>query len=244
MSSVVGHAEATLGQLEQGLKSSAVELARTIDEIASHASGVNNEIIGQTTQMERLSSALVSELRTFSQHLQDQIQTLSSAAGHLNAETTNFGRNVQGMETNVTSLLTQSMEQIKQLTAEMSDVVQSSSGNITYHLKATTSEVASLIERSGIDAAQQIELSRGRVDQGLQNVAKDYMDKVARSHGDLKGYLDQASAQIVVGIDEATLKLADRLSSTNGQFLTGLDQTANRLFHRDRCKDQSDQSET
>ena len=64
-----------------------------------------------------------------------------SAAGHLNAETTNFGRNVQGMESNVTNLLVQSIDQIKELTAEMSDVVQSSSGNITYHLKATTSEV-------------------------------------------------------------------------------------------------------
>ena len=230
LDSVVNSAQSTLVRFEQGLKSSTTELARTIDEVSSRAITAGNEIGGQTSQMERMSGMLVGELRTFSQHLQDQIQTLSSAAGHLNAETTNFGRNVQGMETNVTSLLTQSMEQIKQLTAEMSDVVQSSSGNITYHLKATTSEVASLIERSGIDAAQQIELSRGRVDQGLQNVAKDYMDKVARSHGDLKGYLDQASAQIVGGIDEATLKLADRLSSTNGQFLTGLDQTANRLF--------------
>ena len=230
LDSVVNSAQSTLVRFEQGLKNSTTELARTIDEVSARATVAGNEIGGQTTQMERMSGMLVGELRTFSQHLQDQIQTLSSAAGHLNAETTNFGRNVQGMETNVTHLLVQSMDQIKALTAEMSDVVQSSSGNITYHLKATSSEVASLIERSGIDAAQQIELSRGRVDQGLQNVAKDYMDKVARTHGDLKGYLDQASTQIVVGVEEATHKLSDRLSTTNAQFLTGLDQTANQLF--------------
>ncbi|MGB9142624.1 MAG: hypothetical protein WCB71_10565 [Aestuariivirga sp.] len=230
LDSVVNNAQSTLVRFEQGLKSSTSELARTIDEVSTRATIAGNEIGGQTTQMERMSGMLVGELQTFSQHLQNQIQTLSSAAGHLNAETTNFGRNVQGMESNVTGLLTHSIDQIKQLTAEMSDVVQSSSGNITYHLKATTSEVASLIERSGIDAAQQIELSRTRVDQGLQNVAKDYMDKVARTHGDLKGYLDQASTQIIVGVDEATHKLADRLSSTNAQFLTGLDQTASQLF--------------
>ncbi|HUQ37848.1 MAG TPA: hypothetical protein VM144_15870 [Aestuariivirga sp.] len=230
LDSVVNSAQSTLVRFEQGLKNSTTELARTIDEVSARATVAGNEIGGQTTQMERMSGMLVGELRTFSQHLQEQIQTLSSAAGHLNAETTNFGRNVQGMESNVTHLLVQSMDQIKALTAEMSDVVQSSSGNITYHLKATSSEVASLIERSGIDAAQQIELSRGRVDQGLQNVAKDYMDKVARTHGDLKGYLDQAATQIVVGVEDATHKLSDRLSSTNTQFLTGLDQTANQLF--------------
>ena len=230
LDSVVNSAQSTLVRFEQGLKNSTTELARTIDEVSARATVAGNEIGGQTTQMERMSGMLVGELRTFSQHLQDQIQTLSSAAGHLNTETTNFGRNVQGMESNVTHLLVQSMDQIKALTAEMSDVVQSSSGNITYHLKATSSEVASLIERSGIDAAQQIELSRGRVDQGLQNVAKDYMDKVARTHGDLKGYLDQAAAQIVVGVEDATHKLSDRLSTTNSQFLTGLDQTANQLF--------------
>ena len=140
------------------------------------------------------------------------------------------------METNVTHLLVQSMDQIKALTAEMSDVVQSSSGNITYHLKATSSEVASLIERSGIDAAQQIELSRGRVDQGLQNVAKDYMDKVARTHGDLKGYLDQAASQIVVGVEGATQKLSDRLSTTNAQFLTGLGPDGEPALHPIECR--------
>ena len=230
LDSVVNSAQSTLVRFEQGLKTSTTELARTIDEVSARATTAGNEIGGQTSQMERMSGMLVGELRTFSQHLQDQIQTLSSAAGHLNAETTNFGRNVQGMESNVTHLLTQSIDQIKQLTAEMSDVVQSSSGNITYHLKATSTEVASLIERSGIDAAQQIEQSRSRVDQGLQNVAKDYMDKVARTHGDLKGYLDQASGIIIGGVDEATHKLADRLSTTNAQFLTGLDQTATQLF--------------
>lgn len=230
LDSVVNSAQSTLVRFEQGLKASTGELARTIDEVSARATIAGSEIGGQTQQMERMSGMLVGELRTFSQHLQDQIQTLSTAAGHLNVETTNFSRNVQGMESNVTGMLSHSIDQIKALTAEMSDVVQSSSGNITYHLKTTSSEVASLIERSGIDAAQQIEQSRSRIDQGLQGVAKEYMDNVARTHADLKGYLDQASTQIIVGVDEATHKLADRLSSSNTQFLSGLDQTATQLF--------------
>lgn len=249
---VINNAQSTLLKLEQGLKNSTIELTRTIEEVSSRASAAGNEMGGQTAQMERMSGAFVGELRTFSQHLQDQIQTLSIAAGALNSETANFGRNVQGMETNVVQLLKQSVdhltgvnmevgrsfdrasntsiEQIKQVAAEMADAVQSSSSNITYHLKATSAEVASQIERSGIDAAQQIEQGRGLVTQGLQSVAQDYLEKIARSHSDLTGYLNHASTEIITGVDEATGRLADRLSTSSVQFLTGMDQTANHLL--------------
>ena len=159
---VINNAQNTLGKLEQGLKNSTIELTRTIDEVSSRASIAGDEIGGQTAQMERMSGMLVGELRSFSQHLQDQIQTLSSAASHLNSESSNFGKNIQGMESNVVQLLKQSVDhltgvnmelgrtidrvslasidQIKQAAAEMADVVQSSGGNITYHLKATSAK--------------------------------------------------------------------------------------------------------
>ena len=249
---VINNAQGTLAKLEQGLKTSTVELARTIDEVSSRATLAGNEIGGQTAQMERMSSMLVGELQSFSQHLQDQIQTLSSTTSLLNSESTSFGRNVQGMETHVVELLKQSVnqltgvnmelsrtidrvsvasvEQIRQAATEMADVVESTSGNITYHLKATSTEVASLIESSGIEAAQQIEQSRGHVTQGLQSVAQDYLDKVAASRNALTSYLDQSSTQLITSVDDATLRLSDRLSSTSVQFLTGLDQTANQLL--------------
>ncbi len=249
---VINNAEAILSRLEQGLKTSTIELTRTIDEVSSRASIAGDEIGGQTAQMERMSGMLVGELQTFSRHLQDQIQTLSSAAGHLNSETTNFGKNVQGMETNVVQLLKQSVEhltgvnlelshtidrvsatsidQIKQVAAEMSDVVQNSSGNITYHLKATSAEVASLIERSGVDAAQMIEQSRSHVTDGLQDVAKDYLDKVERANTELTSRMSSTSLQFLTGMDQSANQLLTQLTASGSGLAGKVEETTNRLL--------------
>ena len=249
---VINNAQSILSRLEQGLKSSTIELTRTIDEVSERASIAGNEIGGQTAQMERMSGVLVGELQDFSRHLQDQIHTLSSAASHLNSETTNFGKNVQGMETNVVQLLKQSVDhltgvnlelgrtiervaavsvdQIKNVSAEMADVVQNSSGNITYHLKATSAEVASLIERSGVDAAQMIEQSRGHVTDGLQNVAKDYLDKVARSNSELTDRMASTSVQFLAGMDQSANQLLTQLTSSGAGLAGKVEETTNRLF--------------
>jgi hypothetical protein len=122
------------------------------------------------------------------------------------------------MESNVTHLLVQHGPD--QGSTARSDVVQSSSGNITYHLKATSSEVASLIERSGIDAAQQIERQAASI-RGCRMSPRTTWTRWPAPMA-TSGYLDQAAAQIVAGVEDATHKLSDRLSSTNDQFLTGL----------------------
>ena len=171
-------------------------------------------------------------MRTFSGHLQDQIQTLAFAANQINSETSNFGRNVQGLESNVVQVLVQSMDQIKALTAEMADVVQGSSGNITYHLKATSSEIASLIERTGITLPTSSNRAATSSTQGLQNVAGDFLDKIARTHGDLINYLDQTSTQIVVGVEARRRQSSGRPPVDHQlQFLTGMDQTANQILY-------------
>lgn len=249
---VISNAQTTLARLEHGLKNSAVELGRSIDEVSQRAALAGSEIGGQTAQMERMSSMLVTELRTFSGHLQEQIQTLATAANQINSETSNFGRNVQGLETNVVSVLKQSVDhltgvnaelvrtidrvsqgsadKIRQAAEEMAEVVQGSSGNITYHLKSASSEIASLIERTSATAANQLEQGRDLVTQGLQNVAGDFLDKIARSRGDLINYVDQTSTQIVGSIDDAANRLGDRFAGASVQFLTGMDQTANQIL--------------
>ena len=70
--------------------------------------------------MERLSSALVSELRTFSQHLADQIESLAEATGSLNTETQSFGRNIEGMESSIVQLLKSSVNELSSLNVDLS----------------------------------------------------------------------------------------------------------------------------
>ena len=112
LDSIIGNAQSTLIQLEHGLKSHTVELARTIDQVASRAAVAGDEIGGQTAQMERMSGMLVNELRAFSGHLTQQIDTLNSAATSLNAESSNFGKNVTGMEYNIVQLLKSSIGEL------------------------------------------------------------------------------------------------------------------------------------
>src|SRR6185503_20366700 len=169
LDSIIATAQSTLARLEHGLKTTTVELARTIDEVASRASVAGSEISGQAAHMERSSSIFVTELRKFSEHLSEQIGILANATGSLNAESSNFGMRVQGMESSVVQLLRSSISEltnintqightIDQVTASSSDqiratgtqlteLLQSASGNIVYHLKATSQEVAEQIEK-------------------------------------------------------------------------------------------------
>ena len=173
LDSIITSAQSTIQHLEHGLKTTTVELARTIDEVASRASVAGSEISGQAAHMERSSSIFVTELRKFSEHLSEQIGILANATGSLNAESSNFGMRIQGMESNVVQLLrssigelttingqiaqtidqaaAQSSDQIRTAGTQLTELLQSASGNIVYHLKSTSQEVAEQIEKSGID---------------------------------------------------------------------------------------------
>src|SRR5438067_384290 len=95
---IIATAQSTLARLEHGLSSTTVELARTIDEVASRASVASGEISEQTSQMERTSTLLVGEMRNFSQHLTGQLDTLASTTSNFNTESSNFGQSIEGME--------------------------------------------------------------------------------------------------------------------------------------------------
>ncbi len=232
---IIVNAQSTLVQLEEGLKESSAGLARTIDEVASRAAIASGQIGTQTAQMERVSGILTGELSDFSHQLQDQIQTLSQAAGQLNSESTNFGRSVQGMESNVVQILNQSVEQltginqdigrsierataasadqIKQAGTGLTEVIQGTGNNVAYHLNATSNEVAALIERSGIDVSQQIEQSRNLVTKGLESVAIGYLDRISQSRDDFSGLLDRATGDMTGAIERTATGVADELQA-------------------------------
>ncbi|MGA7266509.1 MAG: hypothetical protein WBX21_02025, partial [Aestuariivirga sp.] len=249
---VVANAHDTLARLETGLRDTASGLARVIDDVAGRAHEAGDEISAQTTQMERMSGLMISELRDFSRQLASQVEQLSHAANTLNAETSEFGHTVTGMEASMAQLIRQSIEQLtdinsditrtiervsvgsadqmKQTVADLAEVVQSTANNLTYHIKTATGEVAATVERAGIDTTQQIEQSRTLVTQGLQAVAGDYLDRVAQARAELVGYLDNSAESLSDAINQATDQVAGRINAAGSQMIAGLDQTANTLL--------------
>ena len=249
---VINLALQTVQRFETGIKDSSDELSRTIDDVSARAAIAGNEIGGHSAQFERMSSLLISDFNNFSGQLQDYVQTLNGAANTLGAESRKFGGEVKGMETNLVQLLRQSAEQLTLANAEVSSNVERLSSasaaqiraaagelshtvgnvgeNITYHLKATSSEIAGLIEKSGIETAQRIEDSRHAVTQGLSAMTGDFVSKVEQSRTDMTIYVDQAAAQINSNYDLATNRLSERIQLAGTHMLAGLDQTGNQFL--------------
>ncbi len=94
------------------LRDTASGLARVIDDVAGRAHEAGDEISAQTTQMERMSGLMIGELRDFSRQLASQVEQLSHAANTLNAETSEFGHTVTGMEASMAQLIRHSIEQL------------------------------------------------------------------------------------------------------------------------------------
>ena len=249
---VINLALQTFNQLETGLKHSSQELARTIDDVSARAAVAGNEIGGHSQQFERMSTLLIGDFRDFSGQLQGYVQTLNNAAGTLSAESVKFGGEVKGMESNLVQLLRYSADQINAANTEVGNTIQRLStssaadirnaagelsqtvgtigDNITYHLKATSSEIANLIEKSGVDTAQRIEDSRNMVTMGLQNIAGDFVSKVGQARTDLTGYVDLAASQITGNYELAANRLSERIDLAGTQMLAGLDQTGNQYL--------------
>jgi hypothetical protein len=249
---VIDMALSTFDRLENGLKQSSDELARTIDDVSARAAIAGNEIGGHSQQFERISNSLMGDFHGFSAQLQDYVLALNGAASTLSVESSRFGGEVKGMESNLISLLRQSAEQltsanhevgttiarlstvsaadIRNAAGELSHTVSTVSDNISYHLKATTNEIAGLIEKSGVETAQRIEESRGVVTQGMQGMVGDFVGKVSQARADLTQYVDKAADQINVNFNAATTSLSQRIELAGTQMLTGLDQSGNQFF--------------
>ena len=249
---VINIAMQTFNRLESGLKQSSEELARTIDDVSVRAAIAGNEIGGHSQQFERMSTMLIGDFRDFSSQLSGYVHTLNNAASTLSSESLKFGGEVKGMESNLVQLLrisadqlnsanleagdtiqrlsTASVSDIRNATGELQQTVNSIGENITYHLRATSSEFASLIEKSGVDTAQRIEDSRNIVTMGLQSVAGDFINKVSKASTDLTGYVDIAANQITSSYDIAASRLSDRIDVAGTQMLAGLDQTGNQYL--------------
>ena len=249
---VINLALSTFSRLEDGLKGSTTELARTIEDVAARAAMTGQEIGGHSQQFERMSTTLVNDFRGFSNQLQQYVETLNFTASNLGNETRKFGGEVKGMETSLLTLLQNSANQLtaanmevgqtierlssgsiasaKQTAAELAETFGSIEENIAYHLKSTSSEIASLIERSGVDTASRIDQSSGLVTHGLQTLANDFIQKVQATRNDLLNVVGDSGNQVAQAVDVAANRFNERINESGAQMLAGLDQSGNQLL--------------
>jgi hypothetical protein len=251
---VINLALDTFNRLEGGLKHSSQELARTIEDVSSRAAMAGSEIGSQSQHFERMSTMLMSDFSSFSNQMQNYVQTLNAAAGSLSDESGRLGAEVKGMESSIINLLRQSAEKLTAANREVSETVQRFSGasatdiraaaqemqqtvagigdSITYHLKATTGEIATLIERSGVDTAHRIEESRNLLAGGMQDLAGDFVNKISKAQSDLTSFVDQAASQMNSNYDAAVSRLAERIDQSGAQMLSGLDQSGSNFLEQ------------
>ncbi len=251
---VINLALDTFNRLEGGLKHSSQELARTIEDVSARAAMAGSEIGSQSQHFERMSTMLMSDFSSFSNQMQNYVQTLNAAAGSLSDESGRLGAEVKGMESSIINLLRQSAEKLTAANREVSDTIQRFSGasatdiraaaqemqqtvsgigdSITYHLKATTGEIASLMERSGVETAHRIEESRNLLAGGMQDLAGDFVNKISKAQADLSSFVDQAASQMNSNYNAAVNRLADRVDQSGAQMLAGLDQSGSNFLEQ------------
>jgi hypothetical protein len=251
---IIGTAQGTLAALESGLKASTDELARTIEEVASRATFVGDEIGNQTARMEQLSSLLLNEVQGFSDHITSQVEILAQSTGQLNTEGTTFSESVKAMETGVVQTLRQSItelnslhgdvqqsigqmtttlaEQLQTTSRQFAELLQGTSGDITYQLKTTTTEVSQQLERSGIEVTQQIQVSGDNLTQRVLTTSSDFIQNVGRARSELFSYLEESSGALTTRLEETTNELFGKIERISNNMTDQLVSATQRVTER------------
>ena len=254
LGNLVISANKTLGNIDEGLKSSSYELSQTVETFSNRASVATNDINTQSQRMDQMSGVMVNEMRVFSENLSSQIDALANTTGKLNKESTNFSQNVHGMETRVLAALKTSgdelstvnadilrsvermtgtlSEQMSGTGAQLAELLQSTSSNLTYHLQSTSAEVAKAMEKSGIDVSQQIETSGVALSDKLLSVSGDFVGNVAQARDDLYTYLEDVSGKMTGRLADSTKALYAEVEKSTNDISGKLEETSSTLFNR------------
>jgi hypothetical protein len=259
---IIQIAQTALGSLEAGLKGSTSELHRTIEEVVVRGNLVGDDIAIQTRRMEETSANLISGIDTFRQHIDHQVAALSRTSGDLKTESTGFGEAVRSMESNVVSSMRSSVtelsslhsevartiarltetvsDQMKSSGSEVSEVMQSTSGNITFQLQSTSQEATRLIEANSELVIKKIRIAGDYVSDKLYGVSEEFMGNVTRTREEIFSFLEEAgnnmsgqlaaSAGDILGrIELTTDEVSSRISNDTRNFATTIEDSANSI---------------
>ena len=220
---VVNLALTTFGRLEDGLKNSTAELARTIEGVSQRAAETGAEIGTHSTQFERLSTMLVSDFRGFSGQLQEYIQTLSFTASNLGNETRKFGSEVKGMESNLAQMLQQSSERLIGAHTEVSQTIERLSMNANANAKQTANELLQTFGSIGETITFQI-----------KSAASDSLTQLERMNDSVSTQVRAATSEHSGVLERLGDNFAATMQHTTGTEIGERVRPANR--HRCHCR--------
>ena len=230
---VVNLALSTFGRLEDGLKSSTTELARTIENVSQRAAETGAEIGTHSTQFERLSTMLVSDFRGFSGQLQEYIQTLSFTASNLGNETRKFGSEVKSMEGNLVQVLQQSSDRLIGAHTEVSQTVERLASGANTNAKQTANEllqtfgsigetISFQIKSATSDSLTQLERMNESVSNQVRAATVEHSGVLERLGGNFENIMRQTTNVAAENIERAGIDTAARIEQANGLVTSGL----------------------
>lgn len=215
LNQVIDLALSTFDRLEDGLKGSTSDLARTIESVALSAATTGQEIGGHSMELQRLSSGLLHDFQSFSAQLNDHVQTLHYAADSLGNETKKFGGEIKGLETNLLLNLRQSVEQMQATGTSVNDLLVGTSGTIAAHLKDTSEIVTRQMQDSGLTLAQNLENSGGLVSERLANMS-----------GTIAAHLKESSEIVTRQMQDSGGMVGERLTNMSGTIAAHIKDTS------------------
>ena len=215
LNQVIDLALSTFDRLEDGLKGSTSDLAKTIESVALSAATTGQEIGGHSMELQRLSSGLLHDFQSFSAQLNDHVQTLHYAAGSLGEETKKFGGEIKGLETNLLQNLRQSLEQMQATGTSVNDLLVGTSGTIAAHLKDTSEIVTRQMQDSGLTLAQNMENSGGMVSERLANMS-----------GTIAAHLKESSENVTRQMQDSGGIVSERLANISGTVAAHLKESS------------------
>ena len=230
---VVNLALSTFGRLEDGLKTSTTELARTIENVSQRAAETGAEIGTHSTQFERLSTMLVSDFRGFSGQLQEYIQTLSFTASNLGNETRKFGSEVKGMEGNLIQVLQSSSDRLIGAHTEVAQTVERLASGANTNAKQTANEllqtfgsigetISFQIKSATSDSLTQLERMNESVSNQVRAATAEHSGALERLGGGFENTMRLTTNAAAENIERVGLDTAKRIEQANGLVTSGL----------------------
>lgn len=237
---IIQIAQSALGSLEVGLKTSSNELHRTIEDAVVRGTLVGEDLDTQTRRMEETSAALMNGIDTFRLHIDSQVQTLARTSTDLSTESRGFGEAVLGMENNLVSSLRNSVgelsslhsevtrtvsrltetlsDQIKTSGSQVSELMQSTSGNITHQLQNTSQEAARQIETNGEQVIQKIQFAGEMLSEKMHYVSADFMGNVTRARDEIFNFMEEAGNNMTGHLSASAGEILGRIEKTSGEI--------------------------
>lgn len=239
---IIQIAQSALGSLEVGLKDSATDLHRTLEDVVVRGTLVGEDMNAQTRRMEEASNNLVVGIDHFRQHIDAQVATLARTSGDLNAEGSGFGEAVRSMEINLVSTLRTSVtelsslheevartvtrltetlsDQIKTSGSQVSELMQSTSGNVSFHLQNTSQETARQIETSSEQVLQKIQFAGDTLSEKMHYVSSDFMGNVTRARDEIFNFMEEAGNNMTGQLSASAGEILGRMEKTSDEVST------------------------